>query len=223
MCYYDSWFEENWCEEPREEEMALIEAIKENVKQDIKQEMERLRKENAELQQYKQERQEIENIKKWYESRLQTEVEAYKRMLRQGKIKELFGDYIGTGWGVGCNTVLPPKCNKCDEKRLVHFKSPSGRELTEPCDCAHGKIVYEPIELTLISFSKHRDEIIRYFIDRNHTTKNYWEYEDSTSSIYDGETPFEDLDCWEIVFLDKETCERYCAWKTEQEAKKDGN
>lgn len=45
MCYYDRWFEENWCEEPREEEMALIEAIKENVKQDIRQEMERLRKE----------------------------------------------------------------------------------------------------------------------------------------------------------------------------------
>lgn len=45
MCYYDRWFDENWCEEPREEEMALIEAIKENVKQYIKQEMERLRKE----------------------------------------------------------------------------------------------------------------------------------------------------------------------------------
>ena len=45
MCYYDSWFDENWCEEPREEEVALIEAIKENVKQYIKQEMERLRKE----------------------------------------------------------------------------------------------------------------------------------------------------------------------------------
>lgn len=45
MCCYDSWFEENWCEEPRKEETALIEAIKENVKQYIKQEMERLRKE----------------------------------------------------------------------------------------------------------------------------------------------------------------------------------
>ena len=44
MCYYDSRFEENWCEEPREEETALIEAIKEGVRQDIKQEMERLRK-----------------------------------------------------------------------------------------------------------------------------------------------------------------------------------
>lgn len=223
MCYYDSWFEENWCEEPRKEETALIEAIKENVRQDIKAEMERLRKENAELQQYEQERQEVENVKKWYESRLQTEVEAYKRMLRQGKIKELFGDYIGTGWGVGCNTILPPKCDKCDEKRLVHFKSPRGKELTEPCECACGKFVYNPIELTLIKFSKYRDEIIRYFIDRDHTTENYWEYEDATSDIYDGETPFEDLNCWEIVFLDKETCERYCAWKTEQEAKKDGD
>ena len=45
MCYYDRWFDENWCEEPREEEMALIEAFKEKVKQNIKQEMERLRKE----------------------------------------------------------------------------------------------------------------------------------------------------------------------------------
>lgn len=223
MCYYDSWFEENWCEEPRKEEAALIEAIKEGVRQDIKAEMERLREENAELQQYKKERQEVENIKKWYESRLQTEVEAYKRTLRQGKIKELFGDYIGTGWGVGCNTVLPPKCNKCDEKRLVHFKSPSGRELTEPCDCAHGKIVYEPIELTLIGFSKYGDEIIRYFIDRDRSSENYWEYEDATSNIYDGKTPFEDLICWRIVFLDKETYERYCAWKTEQEAKENGN
>lgn len=223
MCYYDSWFEENWCEEPREEETALIEAIKESVRQDIKSEMERLRKENAELQQYKQERQEVENIKKWYESRLQTEVEAYKRTLRQGKIKELFGDYIGTAWGVGRNTILPPKCNKCDEKRLIHFKSPSGKELTEPCDCAFGKKVYKPIELTLVGFYKYRDEIIRYFIDRDHTSENDWEFEDATSNIYDGKTPFGDLICWRIVFLDKETCERYCAWKTEREAEKDGN
>lgn len=95
MCYYDSWFEENWCEEPREEEVALIKAIKESVRQDIKAEMERLREENTELQQYKEERQEVENVKKWYESRLQTEVESYKRELRSAKIKELFGEMRG--------------------------------------------------------------------------------------------------------------------------------
>ena len=75
----------------QDEEWALIEAIKESVRQDIKAEMERLRKENAELQQYKKERQEVEKIKNFYESRLQTQIEAYKRKLRTAKIKELFG------------------------------------------------------------------------------------------------------------------------------------
>ena len=32
--------------------------------------------------------------------------------------------------------------------------------------------------------------------------------------------PFEDVNFYNAVFLDKETRERYCAWKTEQEAKK---
>ena len=220
MTYYDEWFEENWCEEPREEETALIEAIKENVRQDIKAEMERLRKENAELQQYKQERREVENVKKWYESRLQTEVEAYKRTLRQGKIKELFGDYIGIGWGVGRNTILPPKCNKCDEKRFVHFKSPSGIELTELCECARGKFVYKPIELSLMKIRDYNGNISGYYCDKKSRSEDS-EYYDYTSYVYDGKTPFDKLtSCWAIVFLDKETCEKYCEWKTEQEAKK---
>ena len=221
MCYYDSWFEENWCEEPRKEETALIEAIKEGVRQDIKDEMERLRKENAELQQYKKERQEVENIKKWYESRLQTEVEAYKRTLRQEKIKELFGDYICTGWGVDHDDVLPPKCNKCDDDRCIRFKSPSGKDFKEPCSCSKAKKIYKPVELSLIKFNDHENKIRRYFIEEGKET--YAQYGEGTSRIYDGKVPFEGLNCWRIVFLDKETCERYCAWKTEQEAKKDGN
>lgn len=218
MTYYDEWFEENWCKESREEETALIEAIKEGVRQDIKSEMERLRKENAELQQYKQERQEIENIKKWYESRLQTEVEAYKRTLRQEKIKELFGDYICTGWGVDHDDVLPPKCNKCDDDRCIHFKSPSGKDFKEPCSCSKAKKIYKPVELSLIEFNDYENKIRRYFIEEGKET--YGQYGEGTSRIYDGKVPFEDLNCWRIVFLDKETCEKYCVWKTEQEAKK---
>lgn len=126
MTYYDEWFEENWCEEPREEETALIEAIKEGIRQDIKAEMERLRKENAELQQYKKERQEVEKIKNQYQLKLQTEIEMYKRQLRTARLEELFGDRLMIGWAADCKIVLPPKCNKCDSKRYIHFKSPSG-------------------------------------------------------------------------------------------------
>ena len=139
MEHYNDWFGNDWCGETRDEEWALIDAIKNSVRDDIKQEMERLRKENAELQQYKQERQEVENIKKWYESRLQTEVEAYKGELRSAKIKELFGDYIVIGWGVKQKITLPPKRDKCGEGRYIHFKSPSGKDLREPCQCANGK------------------------------------------------------------------------------------
>lgn len=144
MCYYDSWFEENWCEEPREEEMALIEAIKENVEQDIKQEMERLRKENAELQQYKQERQEVEKIKNHYQLKLQTEIEMYKRQLRTARLEELFGDHLVIGWAADWKAILPPKCDKCDSERYVHFKSPSGQDFKEPCECQKGTKKYSP-------------------------------------------------------------------------------
>ena len=220
MTYYDEWFKENWCEEPREEETALIEAIKESVRQDIKAEMERLRKENAELQQYKQERQEVENVKKLYASRLQTEVEAYKRELRSAKIKELFGDYIVIGWGIEQKITLPPKCDKCDEVRYIHFKSPSGKDLREPCQCAKGKKEYLPLDLHLIRIRQDnlfngKRRIWNYYAPSVHDSDDY---RDMFDWVYKGE-PFEKINEWNVVFLDKETCEKYCEWKTEQEAK----
>lgn len=223
MCYYDSWFDENWCEEPIKEETALIEAIKEGVRKDIKSEMERLRKENAELQQYKKERQEVEKIKKFYESRLQTQIEAYKRELRTAKIKELFGDDIVIGWGVKKKIILPPKCDKCDEGRYIHFNSPSGKDLREPCQCAKGKKEYYPIDLHLISIrqddiSNGQRRTFGYYAPCVHDSDNY---QDVFDRVYKNE-PFDMLNVYNVVFLNKETCERYCAWKTEQEAKKDG-
>ena len=92
--------------------------------------------------------------------------------------------------------------------------------MTELCDCAHGKIVYEPIELSLIEIMDYKGNISRYYYDKE-SRSEYSEYHDCTSYVYDGKTPFDKLTSyWAIVFLDKETCERYCEWKTEQEAKK---
>lgn len=44
MEHYNDWFGDDWCGETRDEEWALIDAIKNSVRDDIKQEMERLRK-----------------------------------------------------------------------------------------------------------------------------------------------------------------------------------
>lgn len=45
MEHYNDWFGNDWCGETRDEEWALIDAIKKSVRDDIRQEMERLRKE----------------------------------------------------------------------------------------------------------------------------------------------------------------------------------
>ena len=45
MEHYNGWFGDDWCGETRDEELALIDAIKKSVRDDIKQEMERLLKE----------------------------------------------------------------------------------------------------------------------------------------------------------------------------------
>lgn len=45
------------------------------------------------------------------------------------------------------------------------------------------------------------------------------DYRDVFDWVYKGE-PFEKINEWNVVFLDKETCEKYCEWKTEQEAEK---
>ncbi len=221
MEHYNDWFGNDWCGETRDEEWALIDAIKNSVRDDIKQEMERLRKENAELQQYKKERQEVENVKKWYESRLKTEVEAYKRELCTAKIKELFGDYIVIGWGVEQKITLPPKCDKCDKGRYIHFKSPSGKDLREPCQCAKGKKEYAPYDLHLIGIKQSNvfngeRRIFNYYAPSVHDSDDY---RDVFDRVYKGE-PFEKINEWNVVFLSKEDCEKYCTWKTEQEAEK---
>lgn len=46
------------------------------------------------------------------------------------------------------------------------------------------------------------------------------DYQDVVDRVYKGE-PFEKINDWNVVFLNKEDCEKYCTWKTEQEAKKD--
>ena len=221
MEHYNDWFGNDWCGETRDEEWALIDAIKNSVRDDIKQEMERLRKENEELQQYKKERQEVASIKKFYESRLQTQIEAYKRELRTAKIKELFGDYIVIGWGVKQKITLPPKCDKCDKNRHVHFKSPSGKDLIEPCQCAKGINEYHPLELSLVriqqdSIFNGKRRIASYYAPCVHSSDDY---RDVFDRIYKGE-PFDMVNAYNVVFLDKETCEKYCEWKTEQEAEK---
>ena len=105
-----------------------------NAKEEFLQKMERLEKENDELQEVK---------KNWKQLKLELEREKenYKfdkdkleREIARKKIDELlkmaqWSDkiyYIDSVYG------YVPKCGKCDNRK-IHFTSPSGKDMTEPC------------------------------------------------------------------------------------------
>ena len=80
---------------------------------------------------------------------------------------------------------------------------------------------YAPYDLHLIGikqggiFNGERN-IFNYYAPIVHDSDDY---QDVFDRVYKGE-PFEKINEWNVVFLDKETCEKYCEWKTEQEAEK---
>ena len=57
------------------------------------------------------------------------------KILARKKIEELttIADMKSEAYWLDNASGYIPKCNKCDDERLIHFKSPSGKDCTEPC------------------------------------------------------------------------------------------
>ena len=113
----------------------LKETLKKSIKDEFIKEMDRLRAENKKLQNVKEN---FEQIKLDYvhkEQELKAKEQDMERNLARKKIMELatIADMKPQIYYIDDANGFLPKCNKCDENRLIHFKSPSGRECTESC------------------------------------------------------------------------------------------
>lgn len=129
-------------------------ALRKEVKQEFLDEMERLRKENLELQEIKQN---LKQIKSDYQKELEKEQESLRearRRVKQERFEELFKDVTIpiTVYGIDTATAYKPLCGHCDN-RVIHFNSPSGKELTEICpECglSFSKWIVFPLERSKI-------------------------------------------------------------------------
>lgn len=221
MPYYEDLEDEEFFDASPYDELlsSLQEAMMNNVKKSIMDELERLRAENEELKEFRADKEkfdrELNKAKLDYERKLR----GAKDELRKERLHELFGNDPEVAWGVTWDNVYPEKCNKCDEHRHLHFKAPSGKELTEQCPhCGKSKSVFSPLEYTLVRFTKRHGwdkEPTRYY--RYIENKEYDEFNDETSNLYKPGTPFDKVYSYRIVFLDKKTCEEYCAWLNDKE------
>lgn len=213
---------EDFFDEPSEFEMQIDEfksSLVNAVKSDYKAEMERLRQENAELQEVKKNFADIKKDYQTKERQLIHDRDNMERKIRGDRLSELMKDLEVTLYKTDYDYVSLPKCDNCNEKRKIEFFSPSGKLIDEPCQCAAKKIVYKPKMQILKEFRtyRHNAELIAWYSQYDDSEDGY-----SLSSstvvkvVYAPGMNFCELERYSTFFRSEEDCQKYCDWLTEK-------
>lgn len=201
--YCDDFYEPSEFDQQVEE---WKEALRESVKKEYMDEMERLRKENTELMYIKknwtEKIHEIDSVKR----ELQTAFENAERKAKKARLSEILSPFTEQMWGYMSNwEYVREKCEKCDDKGYVYFKSPQGHDHREECDCRKRVLRYSPVEAEVVRLKEFNSKI-SVVISFPTGDENYCE----TSKLYKGED-FDEINTYKgIVFADKSDCQRYC-------------
>jgi hypothetical protein len=215
MSYYD----EDFYYEPSAFDIQVDEfkkALAESVREEFITEMERLKKENEELQSIKTN---FDQIKKQYrdkEQQLEWERQDLIRKVRRERLSDLMKDFEVVMYMPYSKRELPPKCDKCDDNRKINYKTPLGRDSSEACDCSVGKYVYYPEEYICSEFRINRDgnDIIAWYKVKPSSScdDDYASCDSSTfaETIYHDGLKYKDLKQYKTFFKTKEECQGYC-------------
>lgn len=157
----------------------LKETLKKSIKDEFIKEMDKLRTENKKLQDIKENFEQIKLDYAHKEQELKAREQDMEKNLARKKIMELatIADMKAQIYYIDDDTAYLPKCDKCDENRLIHFKSPTGKDCTEPCpDCGttYHKYYVKPVDTMKILFPN--DPAIRrvaYYLRHDHWGETY--------------------------------------------------
>jgi hypothetical protein len=218
MSYFDEIDDNNFYEPSEFDEK--IDDLKFTLKQSIKKEffdrMELLEKENAELQSVKNRMDEIEYEHMRFQHSMEQKIKEAQANVRKERLIELLGENMTVAWGVNNVGAERPKCDKCDEQRRINFKSPQGNNCSEYCDCSIKDYIYIPEEYKLIKIEVEGIDIPYYYRYYTNNTINPTCEHCNTTNVYKDGEPFDKVNSYQIVFLDKETCQKYCDWKNKK-------
>lgn len=206
--------------EPSEFDISVAELkvnLKKSVKQEFLDEMERLRKENAELK-------EIKEFKQKYEQELRDAKESYQRKernleyeIKRKKYEEIFTDFLKDGFCVGFDyEYIHPKCDKCNDSRIIEFTSPLGNKLTERCDCAETKSIYVPTPCSILRFEIGSSNKVWFKYQRKgYGSDSVWH--DFTAKRLPSVDDYNSCDKYDYIFETEEECQKFCNWLTDKE------
>ncbi|CAH1205768.1 hypothetical protein PAECIP111893_02413 [Paenibacillus plantiphilus] len=214
--YYDDEF----YGEPSEFDQQIDEfkqSLLNAVKEEYKAEMERLQKENEELQDTKSRLEEIE-----YEHRRKlNELDSAKRdalnIVRREKLTKLMESLYVKVYAAESYREELPKCDKCNERRMIEFLSPSGKLLTEECSCKIGRKKFRPKEHVCVEFSSNDGKLSAWYKPSDYRDSDHTVSSDYMDKLHD-DVPFSDIKYhWNSFFLDEAKCQSYCDWLTQRE------
>lgn len=197
-------------------------SLKESVRDDIKEKIKSLENELAELKEFR-------DMKDSYDRDMQElkfQLDQTKKSIEERAARMRVSDILLTlkkeTWVPDCKwQYIKKKCDKCDDSRTIHFKSPLGKELSERCSCSDQIPVRFPAQAFLVEidnddfYKNMKSELpstelsyISAFDIENDSDGNY-RFKHRT--LYNGED-FDKLGSSSIYFRDREDCERYCKW-----------
>lgn len=215
------YYEDDFYDEPNEFEQQIEEfkkGLASCVKSEFIDEMDRLRKENAELQSVKENWEAIksEYVKK--QNQLHGEKSKLETTVRRERLSELMKDFQAIMYRAGTAYNEKPKCEKCDKNRKIYFLSPSGIKLSEDCECAHKESYFTPHVFDCCEFRVDRDnkKIDMWFKRNKDGGDEYYEFSQFGKTIYNKNMKFEDINDDETFFKDELDCKIYCDWLNSQ-------
>ena len=222
MTMYDP---EDFYREPSEFEEQIEEfkeSLRKSVKQEFLYEMERLRKENKNLRYIRDKLYQFEREKRTELSLLREKTANAEREARRVRFNKLFAEFMPAVYCVGYRYEKKPKCDKCDENRLIFYTTPLGRRASESCICNQIKTIYEPevryVSEIRLGNSGGNDGLIVWY-----KPKRDDEYVSPRvfKGYCDEMQPEVIEDKYIAAFKELERCQAYCDWLNEQERSKE--
>ena len=128
-----------------------------------------LRKENAELKEFKLKKAEYDFHLRELKRSKELEIEQIRKEAEKKRLIDVLKDnFMETAYYPQYTWKYKyDKCDKCDENRCIHFKSPSGRELSEPCSCSERVNYFNPKECFIVSIYSNFDSLLFRYEDRD--------------------------------------------------------
>lgn len=221
--YYEEFYGET--SEFAEKIEELKDSLMESVKDEIHTELVQLKKENLELQEIKNNFDEIKSKYRMKELEFERELESIEKKVRKERLSELTKDIQINRYKARVKRKEKlPKCDKCDEERKRWFTKPSGRPDYEFCECDEEYLVYHPERYIMVEFSDLDNKNMFYEIRTTYDDEEDYFYLSKSGThaeaIYKEGMNYRDLNIRKTFFDTEEDCRKYCDWLNENAKQK---